>query len=581
MAEAVFRHERDNPSRVALQRFIGGTWIDVTSAEFAGEVRAVAKGLIAAGVRAGDRVSIFSDTRYDWTLADYAIMAVGAATVPIYPSSGAEQVEWILSDSGAVAVFCAERSQAEVVASVRASLPQLANVWVFDDGAIATVVELGREIPDGAVEERMAALSPDSLATVIYTSGTTGRPKGCELTHGNLLCECRTVVKSAPEVFHVGAKTLLFLPVAHILGKVMQCGSIEAGVVVGHYSDMTRLTQILPTFGPDFILAVPRVFERIYNAAGAGAHESRVKGAIFDFAVRQAIDYSTALDAPNGPGAALKARHAVADRLVYSKLRAKLGGELKWAMCGGAPLGARLGHFFRGSGITILEGYGLTETTAAVTFNRPDQIKVGTVGRPIPGISIGIADDGEVLVKGPVVFAGYWHNAQATAAAFDADGWFLTGDIGMLDEDGFLSITGRKKELLVTAGGKNVAPAVLEDRINAHPLVSLSMVVGDAKPFIACVVTIDPDALETWKAHHGKPTGATVADLADDPDLRAAVQEAIDGANAAVSRAESIRKFTILPADFTEAAGEVTPTLKLKRKVVSTNYAAQIEGLYQ
>lgn len=579
LTESVWRNERDHPSRVAFQRLVGDTWTDVTSADFAATVRAVAKGLIASGVQAGDRVSIFADTRYDWTLADYGIMSAGAATVPIYPSSSEEQVEWILGDSGAVGVFCATAEQVAIVQAVRDRLPALQHVWHFEDGAIDALVEAGRDLSDSAVEERVATLGPDSLATLIYTSGTTGRPKGCDLSHGNLVYEIRTVIGAASDVFEPGNKTLLFLPIAHIFGKVIQCACLEAGIIVGHFSDVTKLVEVLPVFQPDFLLSVPRVFEKIYNGASALAHQSGLKGRIFDFAEAAGIEYSKSLDT-GGPGLLQKLRYAVADKLVFAKLRAKMGGNVKYAISGGAPLGERLGHFYRGAGIQVLEGYGLTETAAAATVNLPGRTKIGSVGMPIPGVSIRIADDGEVLIKGPVVFRGYWNNPAATAEAIDPDGWFHSGDIGQLDDRGFLSITGRKKELIVTAGGKNVAPAVLEDRINAHPLVSLSMVVGDKRPFVACLVTIDPDTFSKWKADHGKPEGASVADLRSDPQLRAAIQEAIDDANKAVSKAESIRKFEILPVDFTEDGGEITPTMKLKRNVVMAKYSEQVEQLY-
>ncbi len=576
----VWKHEKQTPSRVAFQRYVNSTWVDVTAGEFAAQVRAVAKGLIAAGVQAGDRVSIFADTRYEWTLADYGIMSAGAATVPIYPSSSEEQVEWILSDSDAVGVFCAGSALVEIVNTVKGALPNLANVWSFDGGALDALMAAGKDIPDSAVEERVATLNPDSLATLIYTSGTTGRPKGCDLTHGNLVYECRSVLVAASDVFEPGNKTLLFLPIAHIFGKVVQCACVEGGIVIGHYSDVTKLIDIFPTFSPHFILAVPRVFEKIYNGAKALAHESGVKGKIFDFAEQAGIAYSQALDTPGGPTGAVKAKHTIADKLVFSKIRTKMGGNVKYAISGGAPLGARLGHFYRGAGITILEGYGLTETSAAATVNLPDKIKVGSVGPPIPGMAVRIADDGEILIKGPVVFRGYWNNDEATNEAIEPDGWFHSGDIGTIDENGFVAITGRKKELLVTAGGKNVAPAVLEDRINAHPLISMSMVVGDAKPYIACLVTIDPEAWPKWLSDNGKPASTTVASMVRDPTLRGVVQAAVDDANKAVSKAESIRKFEILPQDFTEAGGEITPTLKLKRNVVMVKYADAVEALY-
>ncbi len=577
LTEPVWRHERETPNRVALQRYVNGSWVDVTAGEFAKQVRAVAKGLIASGVKAGDRVSIYSDTRYDWTLADYAIMSAGGATVPMYPSSSAEQVEWILGDSGSVGVFCATTEHVDIVNSVKGELSSLANVWSFADNAIDTLVAAGKDVPDSEVEARVATLNADSLATLIYTSGTTGRPKGCDLTHANLLYECRSVLLAASDVFEPGNKTLLFLPIAHIFGKVIQCACIEGGIVIGHYSDVSKLIDIFPTFGPHFILSVPRVFEKIYNGAKALAHQSGFKGKVFDFAEKAGIEYSQALETGK-VSPALKARHAVADKLVFSVIRQKMGGNVKYAISGGAPLGARLGHFYRGAGITILEGYGLTETSAAATVNLPDKIKVGSVGPPIPGMAIRIADDGEILIKGPVVFRGYWNNEEATKEAIEPDGWFHSGDIGTIDANGFVAITGRKKELIVTAGGKNVAPAVLEDRINAHPLISMSVVVGDAKPYIACLIAIDPEAWPAWSSSNGK--SGDVAANVKDPQLRAVVQAAIDDANKAVSKAESIRKFEILPNDLTEAGGEITPSLKLKRNVVMVKYAKEVEALY-
>ena len=565
------------PDALLFARRSGDRWEPVTAKEFASEVSALAAGLVARGVQAGDRVGLMSRTRYEWTLCDYAIWTAGAVTVPIYETSSAEQLQWNLSDSGAVAVVVETAAHAAQLAGVREQLPDLAHVWQIDGGDLDELATAGRQVPDSELEARRASLTPESLATIIYTSGTTGRPKGCELTHRNLLTVCRAPRAMLPELFDGTGSTLLFLPLAHVFARFVQVACVESGSKMGHTADISNLLPDLGSFAPTFLLSVPRVFEKVYNSARAKAHDGG-KGAIFDRAEATAIAWSEALDRGR-PGLALRLQHAVFDRLVYSKLRAAMGGQVQYAVSGGAPLGARLGHFFRGIGITILEGYGLTETSAPSTVNLPTKIKIGTVGTPLPGTTIGIADDGEVLVRGDQVFRGYWHNDEATSEVL-RDGWFTTGDLGQLDADGFLRITGRKKEILVTAGGKNVAPAVLEDRLRAHPLVSQCMVVGDAKPFIACLITLDPEALPGWAQRNGKPASTTAADVVDDPGLRAELQKAVDDANSAVSRAEAIRKFVVLPDDWTEQGGQMTPSLKLKRAVVMREHAAQVEALY-
>jgi long-chain acyl-CoA synthetase len=576
-SDAVYEHARTTPEQVSFNRRVEGGWQDVTAAQFATEVRGVARGLIQAGIRPGDRVGLMAKTRYEWTLFDYAIWSVGGAGVPIYETSSAEQVQWILSDSGAVAAVVETAEHEAVVASVRPDLPGLRKVWRIESDAVGTLTGLGRDLDDEEIDRRRAAVSADDLATIIYTSGTTGRPKGCELTHRNLLFDTMTSADGLQAMFNSAGSTLLFLPLAHVFGRVVQCGAVLHGTRLGHTADVKNLLPDLAAFRPTFLLSVPRVFEKVYNSAKQKAHADG-HGKIFDAAEVTAVAYSEALGRGRVP-VTLKAKHAVFDRLVYSKLRAALGGQCGAAISGGAPLGARLGHFFRGVGVTVYEGYGLTETTAGACLNLEGALKVGTVGRPIPGVSMRIADDGEVLLRGDNIFRGYWHNDTATADAMDG-GWFHTGDIGEIDTDGFLTITGRKKELIVTAAGKNVAPAVLEDRLRAHPLISQCMVVGDQQPFIGCLVTIDPEAFPAWKQAHGKAADATVADLLDDPDLRADVQAAVDEANKAVSRAEAIRKFRILPKDFTEEGGELTPTLKLKRSVVTKEYADEVAAIY-
>ncbi|MCX4470939.1 long-chain fatty acid--CoA ligase [Micromonospora sp. NBC_01655] len=554
---------------------------EVTCRQFRDEVVAVARGLVAAGVSPGDRVALMSRTRYEWTLFDYAIWAAGAVTVPIYETSSAEQAAWILADSGAVAVVVESTAHATLVAGVRDRLPELAHVWQIELDAVDELVAAGAEVDPMEIDRRRTAIRADDVATIIYTSGTTGRPKGCVLTHRNMYADIANAVPVLPNLFlRPGASTLLFLPLAHAFARLIQIGMVQARATMAHCADTRDLIGELQEFRPTFVLSVPRVFEKVYNGARQKA-EADGKGKIFDRAEQVAVAYSEALEKPGGPGLGLRAQHAVFDRLVYRKLRAALGGRCRDAISGGAPLGARLGHFFRGIGVTICEGYGLTETSPAAAANLADATKIGTVGRPLPGVTIRIADDGEILISGDLIFQGYWRNEAATAEVLSADGWFRTGDLGQLDTDGFLSITGRKKEIIVTAAGKNVAPAVLEDQVRAHPLISQCVVVGDRQPFIAALVTLDEEALPKWLAAHGRPETTTAEELRDDDALRAEVQGAIDQANQSVSKAEGIKVFRILPHDFTEATGELTPSLKVKRQVVHKTYAAEIADIYR
>lgn len=579
LADLVQQNAERHPDVAVLSRKVDGRWQELTAAQFQVEVQVAAKGLIASGVRPGDRVALMSRTRYEWTLLDFAIWTAGAVTVPVYETSSAEQVEWILGDSGAVAVVTETDQHRKTVEDVRDRLPELREVWQIEQGAVAALAEAGRDVADTTVAERRSIATADDLATIVYTSGTTGRPKGCQLTHGNFLAECGNVVERLAPLFKTGeSSVLLFLPLAHVLGRIVEIAPAMAPIKLGHVSDIKDVTAELAAFKPTLILGVPRVFEKVYNTARAKA-QADGKGKIFDKAAETAIAYSRALDA-GGAGLVLKLKHAVFDKLVYSKLRAALGGRATHAISGGAPLGERLGHFYRGIGFTVLEGYGLTETCAATAFNPWDRTKIGTVGQPVPGASVRIAEDGEVFFKGPHVFTGYWNNPKATAETLK-DGWIATGDLGSLDRDGYLTITGRKKEIIVTAGGKNVAPAVIEDRIRAHALVGEVMVVGDRKPFIACLITVDPDFFPKWKELNGKPDGATVADLKDDPELLAALQSAVDDGNAAVSHAEAVKKFRLLDTEFSEESGHLTPSLKLKRNVVLKDYAAEIEAIYQ
>ena len=576
-ADFAFDAAADNPTNVALRRRVGGAWRDVTARQFVDEVRALAKGLIDAGIAAGDRVGVMSKTRYEWTVVDFALFCVGAVVVPIYETSSAEQVAWILGNSGARAIFVETEAHAAIVAEVRADLPELTHVWPFEEDALDTLTAAGSAVPDEDVERRRRAVTLDDLASIIYTSGTTGRPKGCELTHRCFVVQAVELQSELAVFFNEGTSTLLFLPIAHVFGRVIEIGAIAKGCTLGHTADVQNLLDDLAGFRPTFVLAVPRVFEKVYNSAKQKAHADR-KGWIFDQAERAAIAYSEGLDKGKVP-LLVKAQHLLFDKLVYGKLRAALGGQCVAAVSGGAPLGRRLGHFFRGVGITIYEGYGLTETCAGVTVNRPDAIKIGTVGQPVGGTSVRVADDGELLFKAAHVFRGYWRNPTATEEAIDADGWFHTGDIGAT-EDGFLTITGRKQEIIITSSGKNVSPAVLEDRMRAHWLIGQALVVGDGKPFIGALVTIDPESLPSWLNRTGRAPDTALADIVDDEQLRAEIQTAIDDANRAVSRAESVRKFTILAEDWTEAGGQLTPSLKLKRNVVHKEREADIAALY-
>ena len=607
LTDVVFERAASEPGRVVMRRKSttgNAGWQDVTARQFADDVTALAKGLIATGIATGDRVALMSRTRYEWTVADYAIWAAGATTVPIYETSSAEQVEWILTDSGARALIAETPAHLQTAAETLAAASGVERVWMIEDdtagdGAalavpgrpvpvepVSALATAGAEITGEQVDQRRKSRCTADLATIIYTSGTTGRPKGCELSHGNLLADVRNVMHGwLPAIFETpGASTLLFLPLAHSFARIIQVGCLESGVVLGHTPSVASLLPDLASFRPTFILAVPRVFEKVYNGAEQQASGSPVKSRIFHAAAQTAIAWSQAAGTGaavpgGGPGVPLRLRYALFDRLVYAKLRAAVGGRVGYAVSGGAPLGERLGHFFRGAGITVLEGYGLTESSAAATVNRPEHIKIGTVGQPLPGVTVRIADDGEIFLGGPTIFGGYWHNEAATAEVL-ADGWLRTGDMGELDDDGYLRVTGRKKELIVTAGGKNVAPAVLEDRIRAHPLVSQCLVVGDGRPYVACLITLDEESVDIWKAKFPHLKDKAVADLTEAPELHAELQAAVDEANKAVSRAEAVRRFRVLPGDFTEQDGYLTPSLKVRRNVIVKDFAADIEALY-
>jgi long-chain acyl-CoA synthetase len=577
LADLPARNAARNPGNIAFAKKDAGRWVDITAAQFNDEVRAVAKGLIAAGVKPGDRLAIMSKTRYEWTLVDFAIWTAGAISVPVYETSSAEQVNWILQDSGAVGIVLETPAHEAVLGEVRDQLAGLKHVWQIDGGAVEELTAAGAEVSEEDLAAATADVNRASIATIIYTSGTTGRPKGCQLSHDNFMALADNAITRLQQVVKAdGASTLLFLPLAHVFARFIEVLCVSGEAKMGHSADIKNLLEDFAAFKPTFILSVPRVFEKIYNSAEQKA-TAEGKGKIFATAAATAIDWSSAQDA-GGPGLGLRVRHALFDKLVYSKLRAAMGGNVLYAVSGGAPLGTRLGHFFRGIGVVVLEGYGLTETTAPATVNTPEKVKIGTVGPPLPGVAIRIADDGEILIKGNNVFSSYHNNEEATAVAVQ-DGWFHTGDIGELDEDGYLKITGRKKELLVTAGGKNVAPASLEDRLRAHPLISQCIVVGDQKPFIAALVTLDSEMYPTWAKNNGIE-GVSFESARTHEVVVAEVQRAVDEANKSVSKAESIRKFAILEGDFTEENGYLTPSMKLKRNIVMRDFHDDVEALY-
>ena len=557
----------------------GDGWRDITATEFHTQVIALAKGLVAAGIEPGDKVGFIARTTYDWTLVDFALFFAGAVMVPIYETSSPAQIAWNLTDSGAIACITESADHSARIDEIRAEVPLVRSVWEMHRGDLDKLVDQGKAVTDDEIERRRNIATGADIATLIYTSGSTGRPKGCVLTHSNFVELIRNSSKALKEVVETpGASTLLFITTAHIFARFISILDIHAGVKTGHQPDTKQLLPALGSFKPTFLLAVPRVFEKVYNSSEQKA-EAGGKGKIFRSAAHTAIDHSMLLQNGKKIPLGMKIKFALFDRLVYSKLRAAMGGNVVYAVSGSAPLGPRLGHFFHSLGITILEGYGLTETTAPATVNLATKSKIGTVGPALPGVGVRIADDGEIQVRGINVFKEYWRNPEATAATFDGD-WFKTGDIGAFDSEGFLTITGRKKEIIVTAGGKNVAPAALEDPIRANPIVGQVVVVGDQKPFISALVTLDGEMLPTWLGNNNLPKDMSLADAASNPAVRAEVQRAIDGANANVSRAESIRKFTILTTEWSEASGHLTPKMSIKRNVIVDDYADEITELY-
>ncbi|WP_336633112.1 MULTISPECIES: AMP-dependent synthetase/ligase [unclassified Microbacterium] len=579
IADLLVERVKATPSLALFAVPEGAGWRDITAAEFERDVIALAKGFVAAGVEPGDKVAFIARTTYEWTLVDFALFFAGAVMVPVYETSSPTQISWILSDSGAVAVLAESAEHEARVAEIRADVPLVRDVWTMASGALDDLRTRGADVADAEIDRRRSLAVGSDIATLIYTSGSTGRPKGCVLTHSNFVELARNSARALDEVVQTpGASTLLFITTAHVFARFISILDIHAGVKTGHQPDTKQLLPALGSFQPTFLLAVPRVFEKVYNSAEQKA-EAGGKGKIFRAAAHTAIEHSTLRQEGKRIPLVTKIKFALFDKLVYGKLRAAMGGRVTYAVSGSAPLGPRLGHFFHSLGVTILEGYGLTETTAPATVNLAKKSKIGTVGPVLPGVGVRLADDGEVEVRGINVFKEYWRNPEATAAAFDGD-WFKTGDVGSFDQEGFLTITGRKKEIIVTAGGKNVAPAALEDPIRANPIVGQVVVVGDQKPFISALITLDPEMLPTWLANHDLPGDMSLADAAKNAAVREEVQRAVDIANKNVSRAESIRKFTILDTEWTEASGHLTPKMSIKRNVILDDFADAIEEIY-
>jgi long-chain acyl-CoA synthetase len=555
-----------------------GNWHNVSAQTFLNQVQDLAKGFIAAGIKPGDAVALMSRTRYEWVLVDYALWFAGAVSVPIYETSAPAQIEWVLSDSDAVALIVENQEHQDRFEKIKANTPKLKQVWRFDDDSLARLKEMGKSVSADEVESARSSRGLDDLATIIYTSGTTGKPKGCELLHRGFVDLSRNSQLELPQVVKEGNATLLFLPLAHVYARFISILCVHGGIRVGHQPDTKSVAAGMQSFRPNFLLAVPRVFEKVYNSAEQKA-EAGGKGKIFRKAVQVAIDYSRGLDTKKGPSLALKIQHKLFDALVYKKLRAAMGGNVEYAVSGGAPLGERLGHFFRSIGLIVLEGYGLTETSAPAMIGRPDDAQIGKVGRVLPGCAVKIADDGEILLKGSNVLRGYWKNPEATAAAIQ-DGWFRTGDIGSLDDQGFISITGRKKELIVTSGGKNVAPTALEDPLRASPIIGQAVVIGDQRPFVAVLISLDPEMLPVWLGNNGQKSDLSLSQAAKNPVVLAELQRKIDEVNATVSNAEGIKKFAVIESELSEESGHLTPSLKIKREIVARDFTPIIDEIY-
>ncbi|MFF8971668.1 AMP-dependent synthetase/ligase [Streptomyces sp. NPDC014995] len=591
LADSVFETAARTPTLPVLARRSAGSdaWEEVTAVELRDEVVDLAKGLIASGISPGHRVAIMARTRYEWSVLCHALWAVGAEVVPVYPTSSRDQVEWILRDSGCVGVVVEDEQSVMTVGSVCATLPALRHVWQLDAGALEALTRLGEPVPITTVDSLRRIVLPDSTAVIAYTSGTSGRPLGCALSHRSLAAPCDTLLAGWGHTAAAPGQqpsVLAFLPFSHVYGLMIQGLCLRGGILMGHEPDLgaAALTEALRTFRPTYLYAVPSVFEKIYKNFLRTARESG-RGALFERAADTARNFAAALERQrlgrgSGPGLDLRLQHALFERTVYRRLRAALGGRVHRATSGGSPLHRDLSLFYEGIGIYVHDGYGLTETSGGITMQPLGREKSGTVGQALPGTEIRVADDGEILVRGPSVFQGYVNDDAATRAALPG-GWLATGDLGFLDSDGYLTITGRKKDVIITSSGKSVAPTALEQRLRMHPLVHQAVVVGDNRPCVGALITLDPDFLAHWRGGLSIQGDTPSREAREENALLDEIGRAVAAANSAVSRSESIRVFRVLPEPFDQANGLLTPSMKLRRDSIVEHYAAEIEAMYQ
>ncbi|MEV5934418.1 AMP-dependent synthetase/ligase [Streptomyces sp. NPDC093250] len=591
LADSLFATADESPTLPVLAHRAGpdsSTWEEITAVEFRDKVVGLAKGLIASGISPGARVAIMARTRHEWTLLCHALWTVGAEVVPVYPTSSRDQVEWILRDAGCVAVLVEDEQSVMTVGSVCAALPRLRHVWQLDAGALDQLVARGEFIPLATVDSMRRIVLPDSTAVIAYTSGTSGHPLGCALSHRGLAFICDTLLEgwghTAAPPGERGA-VLAFLPFSHVYGLMIQSLCVRGGLLMAHEPDLSgeALSSALRTFRPTYLYAVPSLLEKIYkNFLRAAQQHGR--GALFERAADTARDFAAAVERQrlgrgSGPGFDLRLQHALYERTVYRKLRAALGGRVQRGTCGGSPLNRDLSLFYEGIGIYVHDGYGLTETSGGITMQPFGREKSGTVGQALPGMQIRVADDGEILVRGPSVFQGYVGDEAATRAALRG-GWLATGDLGKLDSEGYLTITGRKKDIIITSSGKSVAPAALEQRLRMHPLVHQAVVVGDNRPCVGALITLDPDFLADWRAALSLPGDASAREAREENALREEIARAVAAANSSVSRSESIRVFRVLPEPFDVTNGLLTPSMKLRRDEIVHRYALEIDAMY-
>ena len=570
------RVERTPDDNLVEYKNVQGEWVAFTATEFKNKVVALAKGLIARGVMPGDSVSIIAHTCWQWTALDVAIMSIGALTVPVYETNSPAQVKMIFNDANVKMAFAEDDFQRDKIESVRDQCPDLGDVYVIGLGAIDTIIEYGRAVSDAEFLEREQAVKGSNLATIVYTSGSTGTPKGVELTHANFVFITYSGVNSMPDIaMKPNRRLLLFLPLAHVFARYMQFFCFAGNVSLGLSGNLKTILADFKAFKPTFILAVPRIFEKIYNAASQKAGAG-FKGRVFADATQTAYDWSHAQQSGGSIPLALNAKHALYNKLVYSSIMEVFGGHVEYAVSGGAPLDSSIAHFFNGVGLPLLEGYGMTETCAPSSVNPTEGYKIGTIGLPLQGVTMGVDEEGELCIKSPAVCAGYHNNPDVTKQQI-VDGWLHTGDLGSIDDDGFVSIVGRKKDLIITAGGKNVSPCEMEASIMTSPVVSQCVMIGDRKPFIAAIISLDLAETNLWLESKGAEQVADLDEASKNPIVRAEVERAVNKANELASRAESIRKFEIVPDEFTEENGLVTPSMKARRQAVVEHYRTLID----